>query len=326
MPANINLREVKTSPLRTNLIFTKFISTICLITDSKYNNLKTSRYPTREWHPRKELVQAIIINKRVTHIKTSRILLWKTGKICLSSRISWKATLRSRQILLENRWIQIVLQPIICLWSSRVYRTSKCLRPRQISSTKEVQWSPALENQPMVLNLSLEVAKRALLLEVLWFLKARVEIKFMSEDRPIIKMLAWIPTLAPIRRWTPETYLLILETMFCTAVLELLFLNRWLDLMVKEQFTKLTLLTNMVAETVRCRTLMPSLVLQSWATQPLDTIEITPQTSLQTWSSEAWLESISWTIRYCSPNLIKKRHRLRICTCSSWHSITDRTR
>ena len=254
---SITLREViKTSPLRTNLIFTRFISTICPTTDSKYHNKKTSKYLIREWRLRKELVRALIVNnKRVTPIKISRTSSWKIGKICSSSQTSWKVTQRSRQILLVNRLTKMAL-PIICLWFSQVYRISKCLRPKRISLIKEAQWCPALGNRQMVLKSLSEVVKPALL-EVPWSLKDQVEIRYMLGGRQIIKILEGIHTLARLQRWTPEIYLPILVTMFCTAVLELLSPNKWLDLMVK-QFTKPILLINMVAETVPFRILMPS--------------------------------------------------------------------
>lgn len=261
LTTSITLREAKISPLRTNLIFTRFISTTCRTTVSKYHSKKTSKFLIREWRPRKELVQALIVNnKRVTPIKISRTSLWRIGKICSSSQISWKATQRSRQILLVNRLIKMVL-PIICLWFSQVYRISRCLRPKQISLIKEAQWCPALGNQRMGLKSLLEVVKQALL-EVPWSLKDQVETRYMLGGKQIIKTSEGIHTLARLKRWTPEIYLPILETMFCTAVSELLYLNRWLDLMVKEQFTKLILSTSMVAETVLFRILMLSLVLQ----------------------------------------------------------------
>lgn len=154
----------------------------------------------------------------------------------------------------------MALLPIICLWSSQVYRISKCLRPKRISLIKGAQWCPALVNQPMVRKSLLEVAKRALL-EVPWSLKDQVEIRYTLGGRQIIKMLEWIRILARLKRWTPEIYLQTLATMFCTAVLELLYPNRWLDQMVK-RFTKLILLINMVEETALYRTLMQSLVLR----------------------------------------------------------------
>lgn len=326
LPSSITLREVKPSPLRISLIFTRSTWTICQITrvDSKLLKLKTSKFLIKEWRHRKELAQETISNRRLTPIRTSKTLWWRIGKTCSSSPTSWRATPKSRQIL-PNRSTPMELQ-ITCLWFSQAYRISKCLMLKPISLTKGLAlWSPAPVNRPTVPKSSSEVAKRALL-EVRWFLKDQVAIRYMSEDRQITPMLeVLIRTSAHRKKWILGTYLLILATTFYTVASELLSLSRWLDPMVR-QFTKPILSINMGEEIALSKILMPSLAPRWWAILPLDTTEIMPQTSPQIWSSEEWPELISWIIRYCSPNLIKKLRRLRICTCSLWHSITDRTR